>query len=162
MFEEWGLSDLLTGPPYDGRIEFRLNGKSRQFQQDLTGADHAPQARIVPQQVLVMNLLNHVRERGIDVRFAVTDVEISGAETGNPAARYTDADVVRHDISCDYIAGCDDFHGVSRTSMRRRRRASTVLIVGTGVAGGPFSPQSASTLLRSSLLSLSAAQSSAP
>lgn len=117
MFEEWGLSDLLTGPPYDGRIEFRLNGESRMFEQDLTEADHAPQARIVPQQVIVMNLLKHLEGRGIHIRFGVEDVTLSGTEGNAPSVSYTDSEGVKHEISCKFIAGCDGFHGVSRASI---------------------------------------------
>lgn len=117
MFEDWGLSHLLTGPAYDGRIEFRLNGESRNFEQDLTGADHAPQARIVPQQVIVMNLLKHLEERGADIRFGINDVALAGAEGSNPSVSYTDADGVKHEIACDFIAGCDGFHGASRASI---------------------------------------------
>jgi p-hydroxybenzoate 3-monooxygenase len=45
--------------------------------------------------------------------FNVDDVEIHGADSDAPYITYH-ADGAEHRLDCDYIAGCDGFHGVSR------------------------------------------------
>lgn len=117
MFTEWGLEHVLTGPPYDGRIEFRVEGKPLPFEQDLTGADEAPLARIVPQNVLVFNLIKHLQDHGSDLRYEIDDLVVSGANTDRPVVSYRDKDGQAHEIACDFIAGCDGFQGATRASI---------------------------------------------
>ena len=51
-----------------------------------------------------------------DLRYEVTDVSLQ-ALTDHPArVSFTHAGA-RHELSCDFIAGCDGFHGVSRRSI---------------------------------------------
>ncbi|MCP4206546.1 MAG: 4-hydroxybenzoate 3-monooxygenase [Shimia sp.] len=54
--------------------------------------------------------------------FNVEDVQINDAQSEAPYVTYH-VDGIAHRIDCDYIAGCDGFHGVSRqtipTSVRR-------------------------------------------
>ncbi|MCC6827333.1 MAG: 4-hydroxybenzoate 3-monooxygenase [Novosphingobium sp.] len=117
MFEKWELGDLLTGPPYDGSIEFRVDGKPRPFKQDLTGASHAPLARVIPQNVLMFNLIDFLKKNGADMRFEVEDVAIENADGDRPLVRFTQADGTQCEMACDFIAGCDGFQGVSRASI---------------------------------------------
>jgi len=51
------------------------------------------------------------------VHFEVTDTEIDHVESDQPLLRYTDASGVRHEITCDVIAGCDGFHGICRPAI---------------------------------------------
>ncbi|MGH1458938.1 MAG: 4-hydroxybenzoate 3-monooxygenase [Paracoccaceae bacterium] len=53
---------------------------------------------------------------GGDIRFNVEDVVIHGADGDAPFVTYT-ADGEEHRIDCDYVAGCDGFHGVSRQTI---------------------------------------------
>lgn len=53
--------------------------------------------------------------------FNVADVEIEDIETSTPRVSYT-VDGTRHTIQCDYVAGCDGFHGVSRQSIPQGNR----------------------------------------
>lgn len=48
--------------------------------------------------------------------FDVEDVTIHNAQTDAPAVSYT-VDGTVHRLECDYIAGCDGFHGVSRQAI---------------------------------------------
>ena len=47
--------------------------------------------------------------------YEALDVEIMDFDTGQPRVRYR-KDNKEHEISCDFIAGCDGFHGVCRNS----------------------------------------------
>ncbi|MGJ8617887.1 MAG: 4-hydroxybenzoate 3-monooxygenase [Sulfitobacter sp.] len=48
--------------------------------------------------------------------FNVEDVVIDGADTDAPSVSYV-VDDTRHEIRCDFVAGCDGFHGVSRKTI---------------------------------------------
>lgn len=54
--------------------------------------------------------------RGADVRFEASDVELHDVDSDRPYVTFThNGDTDR--IDCDFIAGCDGFHGVSRPTI---------------------------------------------
>lgn len=56
-----------------------------------------------------------------DLRFGVEDVVIEGADGEAPAVTYRQGRET-HRIECDFVAGCDGFHGVSRQTIPREVR----------------------------------------
>jgi p-hydroxybenzoate 3-monooxygenase len=48
----------------------------------------------------------------------VGDVSLQHWDTGAPRVSYTHAGT-RHELRCDFVAGCDGYHGVSRASLPR-------------------------------------------
>jgi p-hydroxybenzoate 3-monooxygenase len=48
------------------------------------------------------------------IEFGATDVAISDVTSDRPVLSYVSADGMRHEVTCDVIAGCDGFHGISR------------------------------------------------
>jgi p-hydroxybenzoate 3-monooxygenase len=55
-------------------------------------------------------------QQGLATRFEVRNVELHDLTTSKPHVTY-DAGGRNHRIDCDYIAGCDGFHGASRQSI---------------------------------------------
>ena len=53
--------------------------------------------------------------RGLTIHFDVSDIEIDGL-TDNPRIRYQIGQHT-HTLACDFIAGCDGFHGISRQAI---------------------------------------------
>ncbi|MGI3170312.1 4-hydroxybenzoate 3-monooxygenase [Pseudooceanicola sp. C21-150M6] len=53
---------------------------------------------------------------GGEIVYRVEDVVIDGADTQAPGVSYT-VDGARQRLACDFIAGCDGFHGVSRPTI---------------------------------------------
>jgi p-hydroxybenzoate 3-monooxygenase len=53
---------------------------------------------------------------GATLLFAVADVALEGLDGKRPSVRYSVGGEQRR-LECDYIAGCDGFHGVSRKSI---------------------------------------------
>lgn len=53
--------------------------------------------------------------------FEATDVRIEDVQGASPRVSYT-ADGARHSITCDYVAGCDGFHGISRQTIPQDKR----------------------------------------
>ncbi|HEY6794046.1 MAG TPA: 4-hydroxybenzoate 3-monooxygenase [Kineosporiaceae bacterium] len=123
MFERWGLAaDLLGDAPPDDTLELRVDGEAHLL--DLSPAPGsafaargaAAHGRLCPQQQLVRRLVATLARTG-DLRFDVTDVSLTGLAGLRPVVRYVDPAGAPHDIECDYIAGCDGQHGVSRASL---------------------------------------------
>ena len=114
MFERWGVADKLLGGPVAQTIDYRINGLSRVY--EAIAADGS-RGRFCTQQMLVNNLLRElINVMCGDVRFGVSDVSIHNDVCRRPRVRYADASGL-HEIVCDYIAGCDAEHGVSRASI---------------------------------------------
>ncbi len=89
-----------------GETEFSINFK------ELTGS-HV----VVYGQTEVTRDLYDAREAaGAPIVFNTEDVTIHDADTDTPHITYT-VDGTVHRLDCDYIAGCDGFHGVSRQSI---------------------------------------------
>ncbi len=51
------------------------------------------------------------------IAFSVTETEVADLDTTSPVLRYADAGGVRHEVTCDVIAGCDGFHGICRPAI---------------------------------------------
>ena len=48
--------------------------------------------------------------------YEADQVSVHGFDSNTPHVRYV-KDGVAHELQCDYIAGCDGFHGVCRASV---------------------------------------------
>lgn len=115
MFEKWGLAERVVGGwPYEGIVTLRIDGKTHLLREQMD--DKAP-GRLCPQQVLVRNLMAAYTEDGGDLRFEASDVTLHTLNDEKPVVRYRDNEGNTHEITCDFIAGCDGDHGVSRASI---------------------------------------------
>ena len=72
---------------------------------------------IYGQQEVVKDLIEARTVAGGQLVFEVDEVEISGFETDAPRVSYLDPSGRREQLECDFIAGCDGFHGVCRPSI---------------------------------------------
>ena len=116
LLSRHGLADrLLASADRHGACEFRVNGRAfRVAYSDLYGGrTHY----VYPQQEVVTDLIAAFLEGGGDIRFSVSDVSLEGLASEAPRVVWTSADGVREEVSCDFVAGCDGFHGVSRPSI---------------------------------------------
>ena len=68
------------------------------------------------QTEVTKDLIDAAPGRGLEIVFEARDVAIHGADSDAPAITYT-KDGVEHRIDCDFIAGCDGFHGPSRKTI---------------------------------------------
>lgn len=69
------------------------------------------------QTEIVKDLIAARTAAGADLEFEVSDTAVSRLDSDRPVLSYTDARGERHVVSCDVIAGCDGFHGVTRRSI---------------------------------------------
>jgi p-hydroxybenzoate 3-monooxygenase len=71
---------------------------------------------IYGQTEVTLDLMNARKAAGLTTVYEAADVKPHDFDTDHPRVSYV-KDGVAHEIACDFIAGCDGFHGVSRASV---------------------------------------------
>jgi len=71
------------------------------------------------QTELTRDLMEARQAQGLPTVYDAANVSIHGFDGGTPSVRY-EKDGRTHEIQCDFIAGCDGFHGVSRATVKDR------------------------------------------
>ena len=112
---ESGVGDRMRreGLVHHG-IELRFGGRGHRL--DLTELSGGRSITVYGQQEVVKDLIAARLANGAPIHFEAGDVAIAGIGTDAPSVSYT-LDGERHEIACDFIAGCDGFHGVCRASL---------------------------------------------
>lgn len=124
---EQGTVDLLThhglgerlareGLRHEG-IELRFDGESHRV--DMTALTGRA-ITVYGQQEVVSDLVARRQADDADLRFEVSDVAIHGADSAQPQITWTE-DGTDYVLDCDFIAGCDGFHGISRPALPASR-----------------------------------------
>jgi len=110
VLHEVGVGDRLDREGLDHTgVYLRFAGRA--FHVDmlrLTGR----KITIYGQQEVVKDEIAALLERGVPVHFEVPDVALHDVETERPRITFAG-----EELACDFIAGCDGFHGVSRGSI---------------------------------------------
>lgn len=122
---EQGTADLLTeigagermkaqGLRHGG-IELQFAGRRHRIDfQELTGGKSV----IVYAQHEVLKDLIKVRlASGGGLFFEAEDVSVHDLKDGTPLIRFRNKDGQSEELHCDFIAGCDGFHGICRTAI---------------------------------------------
>jgi len=68
---------------------------------------------IYGQQEVLKDLIKACLERGIEIFFEAEVKQVNNIETNSPSIIYYNKEE-QHEISCDFVAGCDGFHGIVR------------------------------------------------
>ncbi len=121
---EQGTVDLMVQTGVAGRlqrealvhhgIELRFNGNGHRIPlSDLAGGRAIT---IYGQQEVVKDLIAARLAGGGDIRFEVDDVQLSGIDSQRPSIRFAEAGSATT-VDCDFIAGCDGFHGIARAAI---------------------------------------------
>ena len=114
LMREAGVSERMDaeGFTHDGTI---ISHGNDQFRIDFT--EHTSTPVMVYGQTEVTRDLYDAREaEGGKIIYNVEDVVINDAKTDTPYVSFN-LDGKEQRIDCDYIAGCDGFHGVSRKTI---------------------------------------------
>lgn len=120
---EQGTVDLLVEAGVGARLQreglvhhgFELAFDGRAHRIDLTQLTGSS-ITIYGQTEIQKDLDQAVIAGGGDIRYGASSVAIEGFDGRNPRVRFTHGGE-RHEIQCDFIAGCDGFHGVCRPSV---------------------------------------------
>ena len=120
---EWGTVELLIEMGVGERlkreglihhgIELRFGGHGHRIDfEDLTGRA----ITVYGQHEVIKDLIQARLDDNGQVLFEVEDVSVHGIDTTAPQIRYRRGNESR-EIRCDFLAGCDGFHGVCRPSI---------------------------------------------
>lgn len=105
---------LSVGLPHGG-VQIAFDGRMARV--DLE--KYAGKPVIVYGQTELTRDLNRLNEAdGIDVRFEVEAAAVSGLDRETATIHCKNRDGQK-DLVCDYVAGCDGYHGISRRAMPR-------------------------------------------
>ena len=95
-------------------IELRFDGRGHRI--DLSGLTGGKSITLYAQHEVIKDLVQARLDAGGAIEFSAHDVTLHGIDTESPTIRYRRGDSVRA-LECDFIAGCDGFHGVSRAAI---------------------------------------------
>ena len=122
---EYGTVEMLVGLGLGERlqreglihygIELSFLGRRHRIDfKDLTGCG----ITVYGQNEVVKDLTKARLEKGGEIVFEAEDVSIDDIQTNRPRIHYK-KDGNAHQLICDFIAGCDGFHGICRSSLPR-------------------------------------------
>ena len=114
LVREAGAAENMDklGEVHEG-VEFSFNDERVSLNlTELTG-----ESVIVYGQVdITRDMMAEREKRGLETVYEVKDVKPCDVKSENPYITY-EKDGVEYKLECDYIAGCDGFHGVSRQTI---------------------------------------------
>jgi p-hydroxybenzoate 3-monooxygenase len=114
LLEEAGVADRLhrDGLVHDG-VEIAANGRRLRIDfRELVGKT----VTVYGQTEMTRDLIAARLAGDGPIVWQATDVTIDGIESDRPRLRYRVAGIERA-LVCDFVAGCDGFHGASRPSL---------------------------------------------
>ena len=121
---EQGTVDLLTEMGLDERmkregavhhgIELRFDGSGHRIH--LYELTNGRAITIYPQHEVLKDFVAARLNQGGSILFNVKDVQLSGVTSSQPHIRFVH-EQEQIELQCDFIAGCDGFHGVARSSI---------------------------------------------
>ncbi len=121
---EQGTVDIITalgvdhglaakGLRHEG-VEWRVGGRAHRIPvSELTGGRSVT---VYGQRELVKDLIQARLESGEPLVFEAEDVAVEGFDGDSAQIRYR-ADGLDRQVECDFVAGCDGFHGVCRRAV---------------------------------------------
>lgn len=101
------------GLPHDG---FDLTFDGRRHRVDLHGLTGGKRVMVYGQTEVTRDLMDRREETGGVTHYEAAEVSPHGFDGDSPHVTWRQ-DGAEHRLDCDFIAGCDGFHGVSRKSV---------------------------------------------
>ena len=116
--------DVLAQAGVDQRLNqeglvhtgFDLLFKGERHRIDLAGLTGGQKVMVYGQTEVTKDLMEARQATGLTTIYEANDVSIHDFDTDHPSVSY-EKDGQRISLSCDFIAGCDGFHGVCRASV---------------------------------------------
>ncbi len=111
LLTETGVGERMKeeGAIHHG-IELRFGGRGHRIGfEDLVGRA----ITVYGQHEVVKDLIQARLDAGGEIHFEAEGVDIKNIDSGSPSITFS-KDGEDHELSCDFIAGCDGFHGACR------------------------------------------------
>ncbi|OLE05227.1 MAG: 4-hydroxybenzoate 3-monooxygenase, partial [Ktedonobacter sp. 13_1_20CM_4_53_11] len=115
LLSHMGLGERMQreGAVHHG-IELRFDGEGHRI--PLSELTNGRVITIYPQHEVLKDLIAARLKQGGQLLFNVKDVRLAEAASSQPSIHFVHEDK-QIELQCDFIAGCDGFHGVSRASL---------------------------------------------
>lgn len=115
LLGEAGAAERLhaQGLPHAG-ISLAFDGRAHRI--DMTALTGGKHVTVYGQTEVTLDLMQKREAAGLPTIFETSNVALHDFGGASPFVTY-DKDGLTHRIDCDFIAGCDGFHGVSRKSV---------------------------------------------
>ena len=115
LLDEAGVGARMhaEGLPHAG-FDLLIGGTRHRI--DLAGLTGGKQVMVYGQTELTKDLMDARAAAGLTTVYKAKDVSVHDYDTDRPRVRYV-KDGASHEIECDFIAGCDGYHGVCRASV---------------------------------------------
>lgn len=118
---EQGMVDLMRKAGVSGRMEreglihegFEIAFAGQRQRIDMKGLTGGDTVMVYGQTEVTRDLMEARERAGGTTHYEVSEVQPEGLDSDRPLVRYT-LDGHRRELACDYVAGCDGFHGISR------------------------------------------------
>ena len=121
---EQGTADLLVESGVGARLkqeglvhrglELRFAGRGHRV--DLSGLTCGRTITVYAQQEVIKDLIRARLAAGGQVLFEAENVSVHDLDASTPRVRFRH-EGTQHELACDFIAGCDGFHGTCRESI---------------------------------------------
>jgi p-hydroxybenzoate 3-monooxygenase len=121
ILNETGVGERMMreGAVHHGII-VRFAGRSRRI--DLAGLTGGRSIMVYAQHEVIKDLVKARLDAGAPIEFGVKDVTLQDLDTEAPKVRFRNGAGELRELECDFVAGCDGFHGISRPTIPSRRR----------------------------------------
>jgi p-hydroxybenzoate 3-monooxygenase len=121
---EQGTTDLLDEVGVGGRMHkeglvhggFALGFGGAHHRIDMQQLTGGKQVMVYGQTEVTRDLMDARAAAGLATSYEAENVSLHDFDGPHPKVRYVQHGVA-HEVECDFIAGCDGFHGVSRASV---------------------------------------------
>ena len=115
LLEEAGAGDRMRaeGLPHDG-IELSFGGARHRI--DMAALTGGKRVMVYGQTEVTRDLMDLRARQGLVTVYEAEGVRLEGLDGASPTVHWR-SDGAEHALACDFVAGCDGFHGVSRRSV---------------------------------------------
>ncbi|PPE69060.1 4-hydroxybenzoate 3-monooxygenase [Caldimonas thermodepolymerans] len=115
LLDEAGVGERMhrQGLVHHG-IEIAFKGRRHRI--DFKALTGGKSVMVYGQTEITRDLMDAREAAGLPTVYEAADVSIHDFDTARPRVRYV-KDGKAHEIECDFIAGCDGYHGVCRASV---------------------------------------------
>ncbi|ANY87375.1 MULTISPECIES: 4-hydroxybenzoate 3-monooxygenase [Pseudomonas] len=115
LLREAGVAERMDreGLVHEG-VELLVGGRRQRL--DLKALTGGKTVMVYGQTEVTRDLMQARQASGAPIIYSASDVQVHGLDTSQPSVTF-EKDGQRQHLECDYIAGCDGFHGVSRQSI---------------------------------------------
>ena len=119
LLDAVGVSGRMRkeGLPHDG---FEMLFKGKRHRIDMHGLTGGKRVMVYGQTEVTRDLMEARAAAGLPSVYSALNVSVHDFDGNHPVVRYqTDGPngKLQHELQCDFIAGCDGFHGVCRASV---------------------------------------------